>query len=155
MEFFVIVFKNTIFNLLSDLNISITEWFSIFNFFVDFFYAEDVFIFFIIQNIIFHFDVRKRVNQDFQTFFQRIDGGKKDFFRQLQISMITRRQIIGQQNQFIWQSLNSVASRSHQLKNIWIFLVWHNTASRCKFFRKADEIKILTQIKTNIIRKLA
>src|SRR5258706_10671538 len=74
--------------LIAYLAVCLTERNALVHQLIDGLYAEEVFIFFILQDTILYLDIRQHQAHHLQTGFSFFDGGEKDLFSELQVAMI-------------------------------------------------------------------
>ena len=77
-----------------------------------------------------------------------------NILQQLQIAMITQRQISRQQRNLVRYSLQAVALTAHNLEHVGILLVGHNARSGGQFIGEAHETEVLAHKQTNVHRHL-
>src|SRR5699024_1430420 len=85
---------------------------------------------------------------------QLLKSRQEYFFYNLQITEVTRRQIVHYHHNLFGENLYLVTLSPCQFEHIGILLMGHNTGTSCTLVRKFHEANILTTKHTSIKRHL-
>ncbi len=96
-------------------------------------------------------DVLQHEGGHVQAFLKRLDSRKKDFLAELHIAVVAGGQVVGEEGEFVGDSLNAVAASPDDFENVGIFFVRHDAGPGGEGIREADEAKILVHVQADIV----
>ena len=150
MVYFFSMREFTCFNIQTNLLICITERHTFTCQTIYLFHAKNKEVFVIIKNMFIYLYFIHDIGCHLQTVFQFLKSRKENFFDNLQITEIARRQIIRNHHDLLGKRLQFITFSTCQFKDIGILLMRHNAGPRGTVIRQLNETEVLTVKHTGV-----